>query len=51
LTLEKLPLVEARKTHVRYLIISILFAVSCFSYGDRVALSIAVPAKIGRAHV
>ena len=39
--MEKLPLVEARKTHVRYLIISILFAVSCFSYGDRVALSIA----------
>ena len=31
----------ASKTHVRYLIISILFAVSCFSYGDRVALSIA----------
>jgi ACS family glucarate transporter-like MFS transporter len=29
------------KTHVRYLIITILFAVSCFSYGDRVALSIA----------
>jgi MFS transporter, ACS family, glucarate transporter len=34
-------LAEAKKTHVRYLIISILFAVSCFSYGDRVALSIA----------
>ena len=32
---------ESKKTHVRYLIISILFAVSCFSYGDRVALSIA----------
>ena len=32
---------EAKKTNVRYLIISILFAVSCFSYGDRVALSIA----------
>ena len=32
---------EAKQTHVRYLIISILFAVSCFSYGDRVALSIA----------
>ena len=30
-----------RETHVRYLIISILFAVSCFSYGDRVALSLA----------
>jgi ACS family glucarate transporter-like MFS transporter len=32
---------DSKKTHVRYLIISILFAVSCFSYGDRVALSIA----------
>jgi MFS transporter, ACS family, glucarate transporter len=32
---------EARTTHVRYLIITILFVVSCFSYGDRVALSIA----------
>jgi len=32
---------ETRQTHVRYLIIGILFAVSCFSYGDRVALSIA----------
>jgi MFS transporter, ACS family, glucarate transporter len=32
---------DTRKTHVRYLIISVLFAVSCFSYGDRVALSIA----------
>lgn len=32
---------EARTTHVRYLIIAVLFAVSCFSYGDRVALSIA----------
>jgi ACS family glucarate transporter-like MFS transporter len=32
---------ERRQTHVRYLIIAILFAVSCFSYGDRVAISIA----------
>jgi len=30
-----------RQPHVRYLIIAILFAVSCFSYGDRLALSIA----------
>ncbi len=30
-----------RPTRVRYLIVAILFAVSCFSYGDRVALSIA----------
>ena len=34
-------MLDTRQTHVRYLIISILFAVSCFSYGDRVALSIA----------
>lgn len=34
-------MLEGKQTHVRYLIISILFAVSCFSYGDRVALSIA----------
>ena len=32
---------EERQTRVRYLIVAILFAVSCFSYGDRVALSIA----------
>ena len=32
---------EVRQTRVRYLIIAILFAVSCFSYGDRVALSLA----------
>lgn len=30
-----------RQTHVRYLIVGMLFAASCFSYGDRVALSIA----------
>jgi ACS family glucarate transporter-like MFS transporter len=30
-----------RPTRVRYLIVAILFAVSCFSYGDRVALSLA----------
>jgi ACS family glucarate transporter-like MFS transporter len=34
-------LADSKKTYVRYLIISVLFAVSCFSYGDRVALSIA----------
>ena len=28
-------------SRVRYLIVAILFAVSCFSYGDRVALSLA----------
>jgi ACS family glucarate transporter-like MFS transporter len=32
---------ENKTTHVRYGIIAVLFAVSCFSYGDRVALSIA----------
>jgi MFS transporter, ACS family, glucarate transporter len=30
-----------KQTHVRYLIIAMLFAASCFSYGDRVALSVA----------
>ena len=32
---------EVRQTRVRYLIIAILFALSCFRYGDRVALSLA----------
>jgi ACS family glucarate transporter-like MFS transporter len=32
---------EKQETHIRYLVITILFAVSCFSYGDRVALSLA----------
>jgi len=31
----------ATQTHIRYLFIALLFAVSCFSYADRVALSIA----------
>lgn len=31
----------ARRTHVRYLIISMLFVASSFSYGDRVALAMA----------
>jgi len=30
-----------RQTHIRYLVVTMLFIVSCFSYGDRVALSIA----------
>ncbi len=48
---------DDRTTHVRYLIIAILFAVSCFSYADRSALSQAAtvmpknlnldPARIG----
>jgi ACS family glucarate transporter-like MFS transporter len=32
---------EGRTTHIRYLIVAMLFIASCFSYGDRVALSIA----------
>jgi len=39
---------EVRQTRVRYLIIAILFAVSCFSFGDRVALSLA-GAAMGKA--
>jgi MFS transporter, ACS family, glucarate transporter len=38
------PLAEERQTHVRYLIITILFIVSCFSFADRSALSQAVAA-------
>lgn len=30
-----------KQTHIRYLIVGMLFVASCFSYGDRVALSIA----------
>src|SRR5271154_7411416 len=30
-----------KPTHIRYLIVVILFVASCFSYGDRIALSIA----------
>jgi hypothetical protein len=37
---------DVRPTRVRYLIIAILFAVSCFSFGDRVALSLAEKAQI-----
>jgi MFS transporter, ACS family, glucarate transporter len=35
---------DNRRTHVRYAIIGILFVVSCLSYSDRVALSLAGPA-------
>jgi MFS transporter, ACS family, glucarate transporter len=35
-------LAEARQTRVRYLVITIVFIVSCFSYADRSALSQAV---------
>ena len=31
----------AKPSHIRYLIVTMLFVASCFSYGDRVALSIA----------
>jgi len=40
-----------RQTHVRYLIIAILFAVSCFSYGDRLALSVAGVAIARNVHL
>ena len=30
-----------RTTYIRYLIVAMLFVASCFSYGDRVALSVA----------
>ena len=43
-----MTLPAVRQTRVRYLIIAILFAVSCFSYGDRVALSLA-GAAMGQA--
>ncbi|MEI9979048.1 MAG: MFS transporter [Edaphobacter sp.] len=32
---------EPKTTHVRYLIVAMLFIASCFSYGDRAALSVA----------
>ena len=32
---------SGKQTHIRYLIVTMLFIASCFSYGDRVALSIA----------
>ncbi len=32
---------EQKQTHVRYLVVLMLFIASCFSYGDRVALSVA----------
>lgn len=35
-------MIESRQTHVRYLIITVLFVVSCFSFADRSALSQAV---------
>lgn len=33
-------LAEEKATHVRYLVVTMIFVASCFSYGDRVALSI-----------
>jgi ACS family glucarate transporter-like MFS transporter len=32
-------ILEERTTHIRYLIVAMLFIASCFSYGDRVALA------------
>src|ERR1700742_4629847 len=34
-------MIVEKKTHVRYLIVTMLFIASCFSYGDRAALSVA----------
>lgn len=34
-------MVENRQTHIRYSIIAMLFVASCYSYGDRLALSVA----------
>jgi ACS family glucarate transporter-like MFS transporter len=34
-------MIADKPTHIRYLVVAILFLASCFSYGDRVALSIA----------
>jgi ACS family glucarate transporter-like MFS transporter len=42
---------EAGQTRVRYLIVCILLAVSCLSYGDRVALSIAGAAMAKDIHL
>ncbi|HEY4355196.1 MAG TPA: MFS transporter, partial [Acidobacteriaceae bacterium] len=36
-----MQMARGRTTHVRYLIVAMLFIASCFSYGDRVALSVA----------
>ena len=45
--MEALSVPEDRQTRVRYFIITILFAVSCLSYGDRVALSLAGASMAG----
>ncbi len=42
--MDRNPLGEERQTRIRYLIISILFVVSCFSFADRSALSQAIAA-------
>ena len=34
-------MIASKPTHIRYLIVAMLFAASCFSYGDRAALSVA----------
>jgi ACS family glucarate transporter-like MFS transporter len=31
---------DDKQTHIRYLVVTMLFVASCFSYGDRVALSV-----------
>jgi len=42
---------DTKQTHVRYLIVLMLFAASAFSYGDRVALSIAGVAMAKDIHL
>src|SRR5450631_3464271 len=39
--MDALSMPDNRQTHIRYAIIAILFIVSCLSYSDRVALSLA----------
>jgi ACS family glucarate transporter-like MFS transporter len=34
-------MLDERQTHIRYLIVTMLFVASCFSYGDRAALAVA----------
>jgi ACS family glucarate transporter-like MFS transporter len=48
---DPLSVLQSKPTRVRYLIVTILFAVSCYSYGDRVALSIAGPAMARDIHM
>jgi ACS family glucarate transporter-like MFS transporter len=46
-TMQTIP---AKTTHIRYLIVAMLFAASCFSYGDRAALAVAGTAMQKELH-